>query len=110
MDIPNWYEAVLLALAAWRTFQLIAFDDILDRPRRHVTALGKEWQEDGDKVPDNYRLSLADFITCPYCAGFWITGLWWGAWQAWPHETLVVAALLALHAGMIGAHKILSSE
>ena len=28
MSIPNWYELILLALAAWRTFQLIAQDEI----------------------------------------------------------------------------------
>ena len=110
MSIPDWWEGALLALAAWRTFQLIAFDDILDRPRRYVTRLGKDWREDGDQVPDDYRLTLADFVTCPYCAGFWITALWWGAWQAWPHEALVVAGLFALHAGMIAGHKLLSSE
>jgi hypothetical protein len=110
VNVPDWYEAVLLALAAWRSFQLVAFDDILDRPRRYVTRLGSEWTQEGDKVPDDYRFRLANFITCPYCMGAWITAAWWGAWQVWPHSTLVVAALLALHAGLVGAHKLLSSE
>ncbi len=96
MSVPDWWEAVLLALAAWRVFQLISEDEILDRPRRYVTGkISPYWE---------------DFITCPYCAGFWITFLWWGAWQIWDHGTLVLASLFAIHAGMIGAYKILASE
>lgn len=87
---------MLLTLAAWRTFQLISADDILDRPRRYVTArLNETWN---------------DFIDCPYCAGFWIAVAWWGAWQIWPHGTLVVAVPFAFSAGVIGAHKVLSSD
>ena len=107
MSIPNWYELALLALAAWRIFQLISDDDILDGPRRKLLRLGKEWEKDGDPVPDDYRVEWGTFITCPYCAGFWISLVWWGAWQIWPHATLVVAVPFAINAGVIGASKIL---
>lgn len=110
MSIPDWWEAVLLALASWRCFQLLALDDILDRPRRYVTRLDPRWKKDGDAVGSKYRFELANFITCPYCAGFWITLAWWGAWLLWPHGTLVAAVPLVLHAGMIAGHKLLSSE
>lgn len=110
MSIPNWYEAALLALASWRIFQLLALDSILDQPRRYVTRLGKQWEKEGDALPREYREKWALFINCPYCLGFWITVLWWGAWQIWPHGTLVAAALFAIHAGMIAAYKTLSSE
>ena len=69
-----------IALAAWRTFQLLAFDDILDRPRRYVTRLDPRWKKEGDAVGSRYRYGLADFITCPYCIGFWVTLAWWGVW------------------------------
>ena len=96
MSVPNWYEIALLALAAWRIFQLISEDDILDTPRRYVTArLSEKWEL---------------FVECPYCAGFWITVIWVGFWQIWPHATLVVAAFFAAHALMIGAYKLLASE
>jgi hypothetical protein len=108
--IPDWYEIVLLSLAAWRVFQLIALDDLLDRPRRYVTRLGSKWEKEGDPVPSGYRLTLADFITCPYCAGFWIALAWWGAWLVWPYETLVFAVPWVLSAGVIAASKVLSSE
>jgi hypothetical protein len=97
LNIPNWYEALLLALAAWRVFQLIAYDDIF-------TPL---W----DRLPDKVREGkTGDFISCPYCFGFWIALAWWAAWQAWEHGTLVAAAVFAISAGVVGAHKLLGSE
>ena len=41
MDVPDWWEAIILAIASWRVFQLIAYDDIFDQPRRYLTKLGK---------------------------------------------------------------------
>ena len=87
---------MLLALAAWRIFQLIAEDTILDGPRRYVTArLDAKWEL---------------FIECPYCAGFWIAVAWWAAWQVNEHWTLIVAVPWALSAGVIAAAKLLSSD
>ena len=110
MSIPDWWEAVLLAGAAWRVFQLLAFDAILDQPRRYLTRLGKEWEKEGDLIPKEYREKWGLFINCPYCLGFWIALLWWVAWQIWPHGTLVAATPWMLSAGVVGLHKILSSE
>ena len=110
MSIPDWWEAVLLALAAWRVFQLLAFDDILDRPRRYVTRLGSKWEKEGDTIPSEYRIRLASFLTCSYCLGFWIALSWWIAWQVYPHETLVAATPFMLSAALVGAHKILAAE
>ena len=78
--IPNWYALALLSLASWRTFQLLAWDDIADPLRRRVTRLGNDWNEPGDPVPDDYRYSWAKFIECPYCFGFWISVSWYFAW------------------------------
>ena len=110
MNIPDWYEIILLSLAAWRIFQLIAVDSILDRPRRYVTRLGKKWEKEGDALPKEYREKWALFLQCPYCLGFWIGLAWWGAWLIWPYETLVAAVPFVISAGVIGADKILSSE
>lgn len=96
MSIPDWWEAALLGLAAWRTFQLLAADDLLDTPRRYVTSRLSEYWE--------------DFLTCPYCAGFWMALAWWAAWQVWGDSTLVAATPFALSAVVIGAAKVLSSE
>jgi uncharacterized protein DUF1360 len=97
MTIPDWWEATLLALAAWRVFQLIAHDDLFN----------PVWSRFPDKVRKG---KIGDFISCPYCFGFWIAIAWWAAWQAWEHGTLVVASVFALSAGVIAASKILSSE
>lgn len=107
MTVPSWYELALLALAAWRVFQLVGDDDILDRPRRYLLRLGDQWEKEGDPVPDNYRINLGIFISCPYCAGFWIALAWWGAWQIWPHGSLVIAVPFAISAGVVGLAKIL---
>ena len=96
MDVPNWYSLALLGAATFRVWRLLAEDDLTDRARRYVTRLGTRWQKDGDPVPDGYRVGLMKFILCPWCSGAWLAAAWWGAWQAWPHGTLVVAALAAL--------------
>lgn len=110
MNVPNWWSATLLALAAWRLFHLIAHDDILDRPRRWALRLSPTWKKEGDATGEKYREKWAAFITCPYCAGFWIALAWWGAWQVWGHGTLVAASVFAINAGVIAAQRVLSSE
>jgi hypothetical protein len=95
VNIPAPWEAILLSLAAWRVFQLLAEDDLLETPRRYVT----------DRISEYWE----DFLTCPYCAGFWIAVVWWGAWQLWGDSTLIVATPWALSAGVIAAAKVLSS-
>jgi len=96
VSVPDWWEAVLLGLASWRTFQLLSADDLLDTPRRYVT----------DRISE----AKQDFLTCAYCAGAWIAGMWWAAWQLWPHGTLVVATPLVLSAGVIAVAKVLSFD
>lgn len=78
MTIPGWYELVLLALAAYRTWKLLAEDTILDGPRRYVTGTARE------------------LLECPWCLGFWISWAWWCAWIAWPNGTLIVSVPFAL--------------
>lgn len=73
----------LLALAAYRSWQLLANDSILERPRSHL--------------PESVR----EFLECPFCAGFWTAAAWWGAWEMWPHATVVVAVPFALSAALV---------
>jgi hypothetical protein len=116
MKIPQWWDLLLLGAASWRSFQLIAFDDLLDRPRRWVLRLG-DWDPEYDNqgnqtrdLPDDYRLHWAQFITCPYCAGAWIALAWWGAFQITPHWTLVFATIGALFCAPVAGHKLLARE
>lgn len=108
MSVPNWYQLLLLVLAAFRTWKLLADDDLLDGLRRHVTRLGA--YESGP-FPPGYRKKLGDFISCPWCFGFWISLAWWGMWQWLPHGTLVVASVAAISAlvGII-AHYVQSED
>ncbi len=87
--IPNWYAALLLALAAYRVWRLFALDTILDPVRRGL-ASGSRREE---------------FLTCPFCLGSWIALASWVAWVAWPHGTLVAAAPFAIMAvvGLVGS-------
>lgn len=110
MNIPSWYEFVLLGLAAWSIFHLLAHDDILDKPRRKVLRLGMEWQKDGDPFPADYRIDWALFLTCPYCAGFWIWAGWLVAWWIWPAGVLPVAVLFGGRGLVVGFQKLLGKD
>jgi len=90
--VPGSWEFVLLGLAAFRLWRLIAEDTILDRPRGWVTGrVGEYW---------------GTFIVCPWCSGAWLSFAWWLAWVAWPHGVLVASTPLALSAvvGLIAAN------
>lgn len=77
--IPQPYIFILLALIAYRTWRLIAEDEILDWPRNWLVRLPRDWSE-GDSIPKAYREKLALFITCPWCAGAWVSLLVYAAW------------------------------
>lgn len=81
--VPSWWPFLLLALAAFRTWRLIAEDTILNRPRARFV----RWLPKGE-----------EFVLCPWCSGAWISVGWWLAWCAWPHWTLVVSVPFALSA------------
>jgi hypothetical protein len=110
MKVPDWYSVILLSLAAWRVFQLLAWDTILEGPRRWLFRISSDWDGESPITDRSYRETLALFVQCPYCAGFWIAVAWWVAWYFFPTETVFVAVPWALSAGVIGADKLLSSE
>jgi len=93
--IPDWFSFVVLALAAYRTWRLIAEDDILNRPRKWLLRLPREWA-DGDEEVDGYRKELHLFLFCPWCAGFWISLAWWGAWMIFGDWATVFAVPWAM--------------
>ena len=107
-DIPDWWEALILGVASWRVFHLLAYDDLTDRIRRYVTKLRTDWRKEGDATGQNYRERLGSFIECPYCLGFWVVLGWWVAWLIFPRGTLVVAVPLFLSAILVAAHKFLA--
>lgn len=86
----TWWPFILLALAAYRTWRLLADDTILDRPRA--------WVVRSERV--------SEFASCCWCLGFWVTLAWWASWELWPHGTLLAAAPMALAAivGLVASH------
>lgn len=112
MNVPDWWEFVLLFAAAWRTFQLIARDDILDRPR--AWALGYTgWQGGKAPPPPTFRAKWSEFITCPYCAGFWISGVWLAGYEItveWLGFFGTAATWFAMSAALISIDKFAASD
>lgn len=82
--IPEPWEFVLLALAVYRVFKLIAEDTILDRPRAWVLK----------RLSDTWDL----FLQCPWCLGWWLSLAWWGAWLIAGDWALLAATPWALSA------------
>jgi hypothetical protein len=106
--VPDWWEFLLLSLAAWRLWYLLAHDEIMDRPRRYVTRLGDKWEKEGDPTPKEYRIGLGNWIECPYCSGAWVALAWWIAWLVFPTEVMYATVPFALSAGLVGSEKFLS--
>lgn len=81
MTIPSAWVFLVLSAAAYRTWRLLAVDEIGDRPRNWFL----------DRAP-----FLEKWLRCPWCAGTWIATAWWGAWQVWPDATRGVASLMGI--------------
>jgi len=113
VTFPDWWGALLLGLASWRIWHLLAEDTILHWPRRYVTRLPQDWDDEHDRpqdLPPEYRDKLADFITCPFCMGFWVALGWFAAYLIFPTETLWVAVPFALNAAVVAVNHWLSSD
>lgn len=98
--IPGEWEFALLAVAAFRIWHLLAEDTILDRPRKWALGLPRYFDPTQDDVRNfpRYREHLATFLTCPWCAGFWIAAIVWICWLAAPTVTLIAVTPWALSA------------
>ncbi len=85
------WQFALIALTAWRTFHLLAWDSILDRTRAALF----------DEKTSMGRL-LDAFVSCVFCLGFWVALAWVAAFWITPHWTLVVAVPFAVSAAVAG--------
>lgn len=76
---------LVVALASWRTWHLLARDTITE-PLRRIAA----------------KLKINKFITCPACLGFWITAAIATAWLTLDHWSITLALFaLAAHAAWL---------
>ncbi|MEU6928956.1 DUF1360 domain-containing protein [Streptomyces sp. NPDC046374] len=78
-------ELALLALAGYRSTQLVVHDSILDTPRQRLDA----WQQ--RRPQSAFREQVVTLISCVYCTGWWVAGallLTWllvtGTWAGTP--------------------------
>jgi hypothetical protein len=109
MKFPDWWQTAILIAASWRTWQLIAHDEIADRFRRWALKIGRDWRE-GTPAPPGYRARWGKWLICPYCAGFWMALAWFAAYEIYPRGTIFVGLPLALSAGLIAIAKVLSPK
>jgi hypothetical protein len=97
--IPDWYILILLSLAAFRIWKLLAEDTVLARPReRFLQLFGPR-----DERP---AVSVWIFMVCPWCLGAWLCGVVYAGWiafgpgvwssQEWFMAAVVVAAMSAI--------------
>ncbi len=91
--IPDWYILLLLSLAAYRMWKLLAEDTILAPVRARITM--SEWER--------------ELLECPWCLGAWISLGWVVAWWVFPYQSTVIAvpfvvsALVGLYAQVVEA-------
>jgi hypothetical protein len=112
LDSPVWLQILIIGVAAWSVFQLLAFDTITHPLRARYLNMGGWRQEDDPEwknLPEDYRIDRALFLTCPYCAGFWIWLMWFAAWlvTSW---TLVPALAIGGRAIVIAGHRALAKD
>lgn len=99
MTIPQPWTLILLALAVYRLWRLIAVDDMPWLVHARNFAVGAH---ETAGVWTFRRATLAHALQCPWCSGLWVTAAWWGTWLAWPHGAVIVAVPFAL-ATLVGA-------
>lgn len=92
--MPSPFEFLLLGLAAWRIWHLLAEDGIFDRPRDRLFPEGTYWRE--------------ELIGCPYCLGFHVSLVVYLFWIWLPTETLYAVLPFSLNAVVIGIHRALN--
>lgn len=72
--IPGPWQFALLALASYRLWHLLAIDDVLEGPRDRVLDLLSRVEGRVER--------WEKFLLCPWCAGFWLSGIVYGVWLA----------------------------
>lgn len=101
--IPSPWIALVLALGAYRLTRLVGWDDFPLALRLRAWATGEKQSRGPHVHGDHYtyrRPTVQKLLTCPFCAGFWISCLVYVAWLEVPTETLYGLAPLAIAAAV----------
>lgn len=67
-------ELGVLALAGYRTTQLVVHDSLLDQPRASVD----HWYQ--QQPESRVRDAAVTLVSCVYCSGWWIAGILLTIW------------------------------
>lgn len=89
MKVPDPYGLVLAALAVFRAYRFIAEDKVIERPRTWLL----------DRIDDHdsaTAVKVSEFITCPWCVGFYLTLIAWAIWLLDDELAYFLAAPLAV--------------
>lgn len=89
MTIPIWLQLLLYALAIARVTGLIVTDSLTEAPRDAL--LG--WLDDRPATLGSY---IATLITCPWCAGMWVSLLAAPLVWFWHDNPVMLIAAIAL--------------
>lgn len=95
---PSWIELAILVLGAYRLTRLLGWDDFppIADLRDRVTGLAL----DGEEVYFRRPL-LEEFISCPFCLGFWVSLAVYIAWLSAERPTLYAVTPFAI-SGAVG--------
>lgn len=96
--IPSPWQFVILALASYRIWRLIAEDDPPPLPEWRNRLVGAQ---ETAGVWTFRRPTLAHMIQCPFCSGFHIAWIVTVCWWIQPHWTLDAALPFALSAALV---------
>lgn len=94
---PTPWQYVLLLLASYRIWRLIAWDTITASLRWRLVGYSDEAEPIADYTK---RPALAYWVHCPWCMGFWTCLLVALAWWVAPTATIAASVPLALSTGV----------
>ena len=110
--IPSPLVLLVLALAALRTWRLLALDTLpvlvwlrdravgyqapVDRATSGRTLTEGRITDWDDGAASTARPLLAEWLQCPWCSGLWLAAGWYAAWAEEPRDTIYAACALAM--------------
>lgn len=106
--IPDWLPMLVMVLGVCRLVRVAGWDEHPWVERLREWVVGTEIQNtgsanahmglapmEGGSVVVYRRPTVAKFLGCPWCVGFWLSLAVYLAWRGWPTATVTVMAPLS---------------
>lgn len=93
----------MLVLGAYRVTRLIGWDELAPVAKLRSRATGARY-DDSSGVDEEWKFdrpTLAHFLACPFCLGFWVSLAVYVAWLSAPTPTLYAMTPFAI-SGAVG--------